>query len=327
MRSLMRAFALTLLVGLPMSAWADGYSFQTVQNPNDTAFTQLLGVNNSGVIAGYWGDGTSVPNHGFTLVLPNTFTSENFPGSVQTQVVGINGGGVTVGFYIDGAGNNFGFVDNGGTFTSVQNPSTSGTVNQLLGVNSSGVAAGFYTDAAGNAHGYLYQGGVFTSVTLPVSFHAFTVTVTGINNSGAVVGFYTDTSGITHGFVDNAGTFTSYDDPNGSGNTMFLGINDGGYVVGSYVDAAGETHGLLFNSVADTFETIDNPGASATSVFGVNGTTVNGINDSGELVGFFADAAGNVDGFVATPAPEPSSLILLGVSFIGLAWKQRQQTT
>src|SRR4029077_9057858 len=120
MRPLILGLALTLLVSLPVSTWADGYSFQTVQHVGDTAFTQLLGVNNSGVIAGYFGDGSTVPNNGFTFV-PNTFTSENFPGSVQTQVVGINSGGVTVGFYVDTAGNNFGFVDNGGTFTSVQN--------------------------------------------------------------------------------------------------------------------------------------------------------------------------------------------------------------
>ena len=124
------------------------YSFQTVISPGDTAFTQLLGINNASKIAGYFGDGTIVPNNGFTLVLPSTYTAENFPGSVQTQVVGINNPGETVGFWIDGAGVTHGFTNVGGTFSSVDNPLTT-TVTQLLGVNDSGRAAGYWTDGRG----------------------------------------------------------------------------------------------------------------------------------------------------------------------------------
>jgi len=45
------------------------YAFQTVIDPADPNFTRLLGIDNSGVIAGYSGDGTIVGNSGFTLVL------------------------------------------------------------------------------------------------------------------------------------------------------------------------------------------------------------------------------------------------------------------
>jgi hypothetical protein len=89
-----------------MSAFATSYSFQTVISPADPNFTRLLGINNASTIAGHSRDGINLPNEGFTLVLPNTFASENFPRSTQTQVVGLNNvlaGGVfeTVGFYID----------------------------------------------------------------------------------------------------------------------------------------------------------------------------------------------------------------------------------
>ena len=30
-------------------------------------------------------------------------------------------------------------------------------------------------------------------------------------------------------------------------------------------------------------------------------TTINGVNDKGQVVGFYTDAAGNVDGFLAMP--------------------------
>jgi hypothetical protein len=46
------ALATTLLVTAALSASAGSYSFQSVNVPNDT-FTQLLGVNNAGVIVDY----------------------------------------------------------------------------------------------------------------------------------------------------------------------------------------------------------------------------------------------------------------------------------
>src|ERR1039458_1580774 len=156
--------AVLLLIGglslLPGGAQA-GYIYQNVINPGDPTFNQELGINNAGTIAGYFGSGapngtpppfTLTPNQGYTVGSPYTsFTSENFPGSGQTQVIGINNGGVTVGFYADSNGattpNFFGFVDQGNTFTQVNDPNTTGTgptTNQLLGVNDNGTAAGFY---------------------------------------------------------------------------------------------------------------------------------------------------------------------------------------
>ena len=34
---------------------------------------------------------------------------------------------------------------------------------------------------------------------------------------------------------------------------------------------------------------------------GVGTTTINGLNDKGEFEGCYVDAAGNIDGFLATP--------------------------
>jgi hypothetical protein len=72
----------------------NSYTFQTVISPGDPVFTQLLGINNSGTVAGYFGDGKGVPNNGFTLVLPNS----------------TNDKGQLVGFYVDANGNTDGFV-------------------------------------------------------------------------------------------------------------------------------------------------------------------------------------------------------------------------
>jgi hypothetical protein len=137
------------------------YQFRTLNNSNDPTFNQLLGINNSGVIAGYFGSGAQGhPNKGYFLLRHYSqldYRIENFPGSVQTQVTGLNNRGVTVGFWSDQnnanqVNDNFGFYAVGGRrFHTVNFPTTNPAtppVDQLLGVNNHNVAVGFYTDAA-----------------------------------------------------------------------------------------------------------------------------------------------------------------------------------
>ena len=42
------------------------------------------------------------------------------------------------------------------------------------------------------------------------------------------------------------------------------------------------------------FQTVNDPN-------GANATTLNGVNDRGDVVGFYVDAAGNTDGMLAKP--------------------------
>lgn len=52
---------------------------------------------------------------------------------------------------------------------------------------------------------------------------------------------------------------------------------------------------------------------------------MNGLNDNGQLVGFYSDGT-NVNGFLATTVPEPASivLILIGAVFV-FGWQLRKQ--
>ena len=64
-------------VALAQSSGADGtdpQSFFVLNNPGDTAFNQLLGINNGRVIVGYFGDGTVIPNNGYVLVPKNHYS-------------------------------------------------------------------------------------------------------------------------------------------------------------------------------------------------------------------------------------------------------------
>ena len=57
------------------------------------------------------------------------------------------------------------------------------------------------------------------------------------------------------------------------------------------------THGFLANVNASAFFQFDAPGSSQTAAFGVAGTIINGVNDEGDIVGFFSDGT-HVNGFV-----------------------------
>jgi len=287
------------------------------------------------VIAGYFGSGAAGhPNKGYTVVRPYNnqvdFTNENYPGSVQTQATGINNRrafdfdrsfrdedqsddhfrnrvGTTVGFWSDMnnvnlVNNNFGFVNFGGqngTFINVNNPNT-GTINgvktnQLLGVNDHNIAVGFYVDTAGATHGYTYDIATKTfSANIDDPNGVGATTAAAINDRDQIVGFYTDGNGVTHGFFENGGVFKTIDAANATA-TSLLGLNNFGEAVGFDIDANGKMHGIICDVVTGATEELDDPN-------GIGTTTFNGLNDRGQIVGFYLNGANNTIGLLATRA-------------------------
>jgi len=288
------------------------YRFETINDPltpsfNGLTFNNLQGINNFGEIDGFYGSGQAGdPNKGY-LLTHGTFTPENFPGSAQTQANGLNDLGIHVGYFYktdNGVAfdNQFGFYESGGVFHEVNNPNTptaaeaakAGVLveNQLLGVNDLNIAVGFFNDINGNSHGYTYNintGKFSADINDP---NAVSTVAAAINNFGEIAGFYTDSGGVIHGFLDNRGHFSTVNAP-GASETELLGINDFGIAVG-FDMVNGAMHGIVFNSHTGKFTTLDDP-------HGIGTTTLNGINDLGQIVGFYVDSHGNTDGLLATP--------------------------
>jgi uncharacterized membrane protein len=122
-----------------------------------------------------------------------------------------------------------------------------------------------------------------------------------INDRGAIVGQYIDAGavedaegrlpfGTVHGFLQRGDEVTTIDVP-GAALTQPLGINDRGDVVGAYLEAApgpdpyayyetGRLRGFVMRR--GTFTPIDFPGGL--------GTKVSGINDRGDMVGYYDTA-------------------------------------
>jgi probable HAF family extracellular repeat protein len=243
-----------------------------------------------------------VPNNGFTLtltghhLLPN-FTSENFPNATQTQVISINNLSKTGGFYVDAQGQTHGFIrDNNGVYQKIDAPKTA--FNQILGVNDLGESAGYSsTDPTGATiqKAFIHNSAGFVYVPLKAPSIGNSQ-ATGINDANIVSGFYVDANGNNFGFLwdTNNKTIKSLQYPKANF-TQALGINNAGQVVGVYsMDNGATTHGFVYKQ--GQYTRVDEPNSANLSA-----TLINGINDRGEIVGFYTDKAGDTVGFIGTP--------------------------
>jgi hypothetical protein len=314
-RYLLRAsLAITAGLGLALAAAAvpalarpkapARYIFRTLNNPNDGSFNQLFGINNHNKIAGYYGSGAhGHPSQGFTLTPPyaaGNYHMESFPGSAQTVVSGLNDTGVTVGFFsktnkVNSRMNTYvGFYLKNGKYHRVAFPgsaSAGGRFDELLAVNNFGKAVGDYTDDLGLSHGYRYNVDThkFSRINVP---GASSVTATGINNGGAIVGYYTNSNGKVVSFLlrPNGQLFTfarAHTDM-----TQAFGINKAGEVVGA-LTIGNSTYGFTYH-VGGAFRIVTDPN-------GKGSTVINGVNNDGDLVGFYTDIDGNTNGMLAIP--------------------------
>ena len=89
-------------------------------------------------------------------------------------------------------------------------------------------------------------------------------------------------------WADPAATVSQIDGPNAS-YTDAVGINNRGDIVGSFSDARG-LHGFILRN--RTFTTLDFPAQ------GVAGTVAKGINDRGQVAGFYVQSGSDIHGFV-----------------------------
>jgi hypothetical protein len=119
-----------------------------------------------------------------------------------------------------------------------------------------------------------------------------------IGDNGVVVGHIIDGSGKIRAFIRSADgrRFVHFDHPEATGagaGTGAQAINARGEIAGLFFNSAG-SHGFVRSADGRSFNVIDHPA-------GVGTTSVFGLNDRGQVVGYYVDARGRNHGFVATP--------------------------
>jgi hypothetical protein len=203
-------------------------------------------------------------------------------------------------------------------FKTVDDPADT-TFNQLLGISGKGIIAGYFgSGAAGHPNkGYRiseraisdfvnenFPGAVQTQV-IAVNDEDLTVgffsTMNNANNTNANAGFYR-VDGSYHSVA-----FPTSDNANPSVNQL-LGVNDSDEAVGFYTDAKGNNHGYEYSTKSHIFRTVSVSGEGATSV------TAAGIDNRGDVVGFFTGTGGEQDAFLRTSGGKQTVLAYPGAS-------------
>jgi probable HAF family extracellular repeat protein len=174
--------------------------------------TFALGINDSGLVVGYWDllnpDFSYQANLGFTWQ-DGAFidTQINFPGAVGalpgSALFGVNSRGDLSGVWLPDLN---GIIEHGfvcpktAPCFSYDAPAPGTFFTDGKGINDHGQIVGIYINDAVNFvdHSYLMSGATFTSFDFPGSIKTDAF---GINSAGQIVGKYTDANGVLHGFL------------------------------------------------------------------------------------------------------------------------------
>ena len=162
-------------------------------------------------------------------------------------------------------------------YTTIDPPGS--THSEAHGINTAGQIVGLFFDAHNVSHGFLLSDGVYTTIDPP---GATSTEAWGINDSGQIAGLFIDTARNVHGFLLSDGVFKTLNFPKAV-QTYALGINNMGDIVGW---ALGPQDGIFKGFVwkKGKYTALVHPK-------GVNGTKTSGINDSGDISGYYIDAA------------------------------------
>ncbi len=200
------------------------------------------------------------------------------PGAVSTSANGVNKYDTVVGSYISGPPYyDHAFKWSNGTITKYNYPGAIATV--YSDNNDHGVIVGTEYTSGGVGHGMVRTSSGQTIVfTYP---KAYSTMASGINNYGTIVGSYQRVqSGRWYGFLKTSSGYATLNFPNSTG-TWANGISDNNEIVGRYLDAGGLGHGFTYKG--GTYTRVDFPSATG-------GTSVDGVNNYGSLVGSYQDA-------------------------------------
>jgi len=168
-----------------------------------------------------------------------------------------------------------------------------GSTNAVAdGINDQGLVSGYYEDSSSIYHGFVWRDGVLAKVDHPGA--AYTKLYS-LNNRGVVIGLYGNSSGTAEHTVTYSAQgrkWTELPDIAGYPYNEGCGINDEGVAVGNAFTSSGNSVAWIWDPTTRSYSFFVVPGAAEYT------TSPSGLNDKGQVAGYFADASGAYHGFL-----------------------------
>lgn len=209
------------------------------------------------------------------------------PGATSTGAASINDAGVIVGHFVTADGKMHGYSRYHGHFHTFDAGCGGGDFTDVAWINSHNQIVGTCGLLPGGVvAAYVKTGHNIKIITYP---GAQITTGYGISDAGDVVGVEIGTDGTPHGYLLSHGHFSRIDFPGAvqSYATMTLGHE---LIVGNYSHKSDGSTGSAFVLRDGHFHSIHFPKAVL--------TWISGINERGDLSGFYLDTKNNQHGFV-----------------------------
>jgi probable HAF family extracellular repeat protein len=212
-----------------------------------------------------------------------------FSGAADSSAAGINDSGQIVGYYYDSSSEH-GFLDENGTFTSIDDPNAKPDPNgwsdtRAYGINDSGQIVGHYYDANGHTHAFIRDPADPTWTTLDYP-NADVTLARGIDRAGnTIVGYYhANSANRAFRYDRSTNAYSSLNDPAWNAEASYAwGINDSDQIVGYYFSGTDQrNYGFRFSN--GTYTTLSVPNATD--------TYARGINNLGMIVGSYRTGSG-----------------------------------
>jgi probable HAF family extracellular repeat protein len=294
--------------------------------------TSAYGISDNGKVTGAYQIATGTDAF---IESGGVYTTIDVPGSISTIGLGVNDSGTVVGYASTQSGSEHSFIYSNGGFKILSDPLAISNGTFAESISNSGVVSGYYYATTG-FHGFTYDSGVFTTVDDPAGIHG--TILSGLNENGDETGVYFNGAYQRTAYVDVGGVFTNIADPAAPTLTFPAAINDSDEVVGTVDDSVGAEG---FTEIGGVYTHIDDPSAAPGE------TWAYGLNDSGAIVGYYAEKTIGADGigvggfvdvgghftaiddpeaypFPVLPEPASWALMMTGVGFTGGALRARR---